>query len=193
MPADMSNMKTARRDKIIRVAEDLFSRQGFRATTMEGVAAAVGMSKATVYAYFRDKDDLFEGVAHALAQRMRDVVDQALNGDCPLEDRLIDALVAKHELIFRLVRASAFSGELFAAKDQFAAVIFKDLDHEIETMLATTLKQGGVPHAKSKSIARLLFGGSTGVANHARDGAEMAKDIETLVRSVARKQTRSET
>ena len=37
----------------------LFLRDGFSATTMEGVALAADISKATLYKYFPDKDELF--------------------------------------------------------------------------------------------------------------------------------------
>jgi AcrR family transcriptional regulator len=44
---------------VLETAQSLFLRDGYNATTMEGVAAAAGISKATLYKYFPDKDELF--------------------------------------------------------------------------------------------------------------------------------------
>ncbi len=40
-------------------AIDLFSRKGFDATSMEDIASAAGVGKATIYGYFPAKDDIF--------------------------------------------------------------------------------------------------------------------------------------
>lgn len=45
--------------KIIRVATALFLRQGFDATTMDGVTEAARISKATLYSHFPSKELLF--------------------------------------------------------------------------------------------------------------------------------------
>lgn len=169
----LSPVKRARRDRIVVAAERLFAELGFRATTMEGVAAAVAMSKVTVYGYFRDKDALFQAVAAGVADRMRTCVATALASEGDLAARVAEAMAAKHGLIFDLVRQSPFAAELFSAKDRHAAETFRDLDADIEKMLAEALGD--------KAKARLIFGGAMGVANHARDRAEMDRDIRHLV------------
>jgi AcrR family transcriptional regulator len=45
-------------------ALDLFLENGFERTTMEGIAAAVGMAKRTVYAQYGDKLTLFKASLH---------------------------------------------------------------------------------------------------------------------------------
>lgn len=46
------------RDKILSEAEQLFREKGFFETQMKDVAAKTGMSRNTLYRYFRDKNDL---------------------------------------------------------------------------------------------------------------------------------------
>jgi AcrR family transcriptional regulator len=50
------------RDKILAVARQLFTEQGLFDTQMLDVAAALGMSRTTLYRYFQDKLDLALGV-----------------------------------------------------------------------------------------------------------------------------------
>ncbi len=54
--------KQDRRDAIIAVAEQSFMENGYAATSMSAIAAAVGGSKATLWSYFPSKESLFEAV-----------------------------------------------------------------------------------------------------------------------------------
>ena len=53
----------ARPKELISAALQLFAQRGFAGTRLEDVAAKAGVSKATVYLYFKNKEDLFEAVA----------------------------------------------------------------------------------------------------------------------------------
>jgi AcrR family transcriptional regulator len=55
----------ARPDELVEAALAVFGERGFRATTLEEVAARAGVSKGTVYLYFASKDDLFRAVVEA--------------------------------------------------------------------------------------------------------------------------------
>ncbi|MBA3665128.1 MAG: TetR/AcrR family transcriptional regulator [Bacteroidetes bacterium] len=46
------------KDKILQGAEDLFFKYGIKNITMDEVARHLGMSKKTLYQYFKDKDEL---------------------------------------------------------------------------------------------------------------------------------------
>ncbi|WP_044559791.1 TetR/AcrR family transcriptional regulator [Azospirillum sp. B4] len=59
----------ARRQAILDAASALFQEVGFAAASMSELAARVGGSKATLYSYFRSKEELFVAVmAHAAAE-----------------------------------------------------------------------------------------------------------------------------
>ena len=62
-PLERSEEPSASRSRkvkqILPVASDLFLRHGFEAVTMDEVARAAGVSKATLYAHFASKEDLF--------------------------------------------------------------------------------------------------------------------------------------
>src|SRR4051794_16119653 len=45
---------------LLQAALDVFSRHGYRATRLEAVAEEAGVSKGTIYRYFRNKEDLLE-------------------------------------------------------------------------------------------------------------------------------------
>jgi AcrR family transcriptional regulator len=57
--------KEARPDEILAAALESFAARGFAATRLEDVAARAGISKGTLYLYFKSKEELFEAVVRA--------------------------------------------------------------------------------------------------------------------------------
>jgi TetR/AcrR family transcriptional regulator, mexJK operon transcriptional repressor len=59
----------AREAELLDAALDLFLEQGYALTTIEGVAAALGMTKRTIYARHADKAALFKATVRRAIQR----------------------------------------------------------------------------------------------------------------------------
>src|ERR1700753_2024702 len=71
MPAKELTRADAQRARVTALSAGIFSRRGFRATSMNEIAAAVGLSKPTLYHYFRSKEEL-------LVRIYSDVLDESL-------------------------------------------------------------------------------------------------------------------
>lgn len=87
------------RGQILGAAARLFATRGYAATTMNDVATACGLSKATLYHYVRDKHDLLAQVSRAHVQRLEALVAQVLARDQPPRERLtalIDCFMAAY-------------------------------------------------------------------------------------------------
>ncbi len=170
--SDLSPLKAARRDKLLDVAERMFISQGFRATTIEGLADAAGLSKVTIYGYFVDKGAVFEAVAIRLAERLRAAVTAELRTDAPTAQRVTQALTVKHVFVYDLVRTSAFATELMAQK-AVVGRIFNALDTDLTAQIAALLAD--------HQAARILFNGALGIADASATKAGLEQDIARLV------------
>ncbi len=53
----------SKRDAILHAARALFARQGYEETTIADIARAAGVAVGTVYLYFRNKHEVYTGVA----------------------------------------------------------------------------------------------------------------------------------
>lgn len=60
-----------KRRAILAAAGQLFMTEGYGAVSMDAVAKAAGVSKATLYAHFRAKDRLFAAIIHEACESMR--------------------------------------------------------------------------------------------------------------------------
>jgi AcrR family transcriptional regulator len=98
-----------RRAQLIAVALELFARRGYRATTMDDIAEAAGVTKPLVYQHFSSKRALYlelvDSIAHELLIAVRSAVMQA-NGPRQQVERGFAAyfgLVITREAEFRLL------------------------------------------------------------------------------------------
>lgn len=66
------------RESIIREATRLFARKGFGSTSVRELAAAVGVTKPTLYYHFGNKESLFLEVVNFHIDRVEDIVREAV-------------------------------------------------------------------------------------------------------------------
>ncbi len=71
-PADARG--DARRSRILEIARTLFFENGYQGTSMSMIAAQVGGSKSTLYAYYRSKEELFRAIIQAQCDEMMDLM-----------------------------------------------------------------------------------------------------------------------
>ena len=66
--------RDSRRQAILDVAREAFLAEGYAAVSMSSIAATLGGSKATLYAYFRSKGELFAAVMEEQSQHAEEVL-----------------------------------------------------------------------------------------------------------------------
>jgi AcrR family transcriptional regulator len=114
-PARWRRRKEARPDEILAAALESFAERGFAATRLDDVAARAGISKGTLYLYFKGKEDLFEAVVRARLlpnlERLEALVQTFEGPSGPLLERLLltmaDVMGSQVGAIPKLVIAEA--------------------------------------------------------------------------------------
>ena len=104
------------RKKIIVVSGQIFSRYGFKKTTMDEIAQALKMGKSSIYYYFKSKEDIFEAVVLYEANMLRNELTKSIKSvDSPIEKM--------RNYVF--VRMKAFE----KLSNFYNAIFDKNLDH----------------------------------------------------------------
>ncbi len=80
----------ARRRAIIDAAWAVFKESGFERTTMSEISDRVGGSKATLYSYFKSKDDLFAAALEQVIRERSEEMFARLTGAGDLRTRLFE-------------------------------------------------------------------------------------------------------
>ena len=80
------------RQRLLDAAETCFARFGVARATVEDIAGAAKVSRATVYRYFGGKDDIIHGVLLREAERLADEIRALIEGR-QFADAIVDAFV----------------------------------------------------------------------------------------------------
>jgi TetR/AcrR family transcriptional regulator len=76
------------RAAVLEAAEAIFAERGFAATRLEDVADRVGIRRASIVYYFRDKKELYHAVLAGVLGGLRVRIEEALSRPDPLPERL---------------------------------------------------------------------------------------------------------
>jgi AcrR family transcriptional regulator len=92
LPAPPIELSDTRRRALLDAAVGVFTRFGFRKTSMEDVARAAGVSRQGLYLLFSNKEELFRrALEHCLNSQLTAAVDVLCQRAGTLEQRLVDA------------------------------------------------------------------------------------------------------
>ncbi|MBN1768536.1 MAG: TetR/AcrR family transcriptional regulator [Prolixibacteraceae bacterium] len=96
------NKKDLNREAILEIAQDIFSRYGYKKTTLDDIANAVRKGKSSLYYYFSSKEDLFQAViikeVDILKQSLEKVVFRSLDPEEKLREYILTKLTTYRSL-----------------------------------------------------------------------------------------------
>jgi AcrR family transcriptional regulator len=98
-----------RRQQLFAVAMELFAQRGYRATTMDDIAEAAGVTKPLLYQHFSSKRALYLELVDSIAHNLLEAIGHAvMRADGPRQQVEMGfaayfRLVVSHELEFRLL------------------------------------------------------------------------------------------
>ena len=141
MPTDLALTERTRetRDRLLRVAREVFEDDGFDGASISSIVEAAGVSRGTFYLYFESKEDIFRTLAEAVLSQVvelqqppqpvdpLDTLRAAIGGFVAYyreRARLMAVLeqVATHDEGFRLLRRDMRRGVAEGAKRFIASL-----------------------------------------------------------------------
>jgi len=139
----MMNKREQKKQTILEVARKIFSRFGLNKTTMDEIAKAARMGKATLYHYFRDKEQLFYEVIREEAKTMQNAIDDAIKEISNPKERLRIYINVRLEYLNKLVITYS------ALRDEYLEHLssvkkFRADFNDYETRMLTSIFRDGV-------------------------------------------------
>jgi AcrR family transcriptional regulator len=142
----MRATQRAVRDQILRTAADLFRERGYRATTLDHIAARLGMSKASLYTHFRAKEAILATISRETIETFTRELGLVLDSDLSPEDKLrrivrghVRFVIANRSFLTVFFSEEAnlpprFARALAAQKDRY--------DKGVEALVADGVRRG---------------------------------------------------
>jgi AcrR family transcriptional regulator len=93
--AENGSKKDLNRETILKIAQDIFSKYGYKKTTLDDIANAVRKGKSSLYYYFKSKEDLFQAVIMKEVEVLAKELDKVVNRNTDPIDKLRDYMLTK--------------------------------------------------------------------------------------------------
>ena len=92
--------KKQRKEQILEVAKKRFQELGFLNVTMSDIAEAAELSIGTLYLYFKNKEDIYAGLACLGSQKFDSLLDEALHSKKALTHKELVSFIEKFMRIY---------------------------------------------------------------------------------------------
>jgi len=96
--ADVVNLK----DHIIETANTIFSRFGFKKTTMNDIASAIHKAKSSIYYYFNSKEEIFKSIVEKESLQMKREINKAIERETTPEKKLRAYIITRIRILNKL-------------------------------------------------------------------------------------------
>ena len=130
------------RTHIVGIARRIFTRYGFRKTTMEEIASASQMGKSSIYYYFKSKEDIFRAVVEFEAILLKERLNRIISKDSSPTERL------KAYILFRLHHVRTLENFYAALSEEtlshmgFILEIRRNFEEEEQELVSKILEDG---------------------------------------------------
>ncbi|HEY5327476.1 MAG TPA: TetR/AcrR family transcriptional regulator [Mucilaginibacter sp.] len=145
-------------ERIIQGGEELFLQAGIRSVTMDDIARNLGMSKKTIYQFFKDKNELVMALTKKKLQEDEERMSEIISKSGNVIEEMINMMKCSEDIFSRINPIvihdlQKYHQEAWRLFQSFKAEV---LVNTLEELLAKGIKQGFLrPDIDVKIIARM--------------------------------------
>ncbi len=130
------------RTHIVGMARKIFTRYGFRKTTMEEIAAASRKGKSSIYYYFKSKEEIFRAVVEREAEEIKTKLDFTIQKDGSPIDKLKTYILFRLHHLRSVENFYAALNEEYLSHMDFILEIRRQFDLEERQVVKEILEEG---------------------------------------------------
>jgi len=151
------------------VVIEILARDGAKGVTMDNVALAAGVAKGTLYAYFKDKQDLLKAAIDSSVAPMVEELNAILNEQAS-PDKIVRKFIERHLTYFEDHR-SFFQILVYdrmmaqARLRRYKSCRYQDMLHSFAEVFERGMDQGLFRRADALKIAAMLIEANIAVIN----------------------------
>lgn len=176
------------REQIIESAKDIFSRFGFKKTTVDDIAHSIHKAKSSIYYYFGSKEEIFEEVIRREYAYLKERLREALAAEESPEGRLRAYVLTRLRV---LLKVSNFYGAITSDYFSYFGLIEKlrkdYVQEEIEVfrrILQEGVEKGAFEIKNTEITARTVITAMKGLEYDwatTENASELEKDVENIL------------
>lgn len=177
--------RAERREHLMDVATEMIRDHGVDRVTMEGVAAAAGVSKGLGYAYFEDRGDLLLALLNRELAALEQRSTEAMAAATSFEGRVRAAVTAWFDVVEErgILLGALLQANQISRVDRRRSRYYRSLEEAWGQMAADEL---GVDRDRAVAAAAVVLAGLSGILERRAHGDPRALLEETYVTLVMR-------
>jgi AcrR family transcriptional regulator len=145
-------------ERIVSGSEELFLKAGIKSVTMDDIAAHLGMSKKTIYQFFKDKNELVFALVKKKLKDDEDQMEAIISQSGNVIEEMINMMKCSEDIFSRINPIVIHDLQKYhpEAWKQFQDFKSGVLVHTLEMLLNKGIKQGYIrPDIDVKILARM--------------------------------------
>jgi AcrR family transcriptional regulator len=173
-------MSKERWEEIINVSARLFSKKDYRATTLDDIAAELGITKAALYYYIKSKHDILYAICKTAINQYRQGIEEIVSAERSSQERMRD-------IIFLNVNIFAKSGDIInvylseedklpPAKRRYITKQRREVERIIRGLVEQAIEEGVFRDLDVPMITRAIFGMTNWLGKWYRKNGEYSAD-----------------
>lgn len=173
------DQRSRKREAVVRAAAIAFNERGFSRTSMEDVAAALGISKPTLYQYFKSKQEILYECHRLAAFHGEQGLADAHAHDGPALDKLLVYVRRFMMGFFDDLGSCAVLLDVNSLTEAHRAAIVRRRDavsDGVEALAAAGIRDGSIASCDPKLAALFIFGVVNWMSVWYRSGGPRAPD-----------------
>lgn len=139
-------MNTDRRDakvsNLLDAARDVVMRFGYRKTTLEDIADQAGVSRATLYYYFPNKEEVFRALIAREIESFQQILAEAVDPGAPPEERLLALVHVRYTHLRQIKALYSVTHNISREHLPMAAQALGGFEQAQHMLVASTLQEG---------------------------------------------------
>ncbi len=151
----------SKKEQVIKTARELFSERGYQKVSMDEIARVSGVTKRTIYTYFKDKNDLIKFFLYEGLNDMQVRAEEIDKKDIPFNLKIREVIMMLIEYRANSKLLNAFYKESSKAKLKFANECINILDnafqHEIKIKLEKAINEGYIKPCDTDIVAFIIY------------------------------------
>lgn len=171
--AERERQRAMKRDAVLRVAARMFVENGYHKTSLDGIAERLGVTKPTVYHYFRSKEDILFECLNVGYTMFNDACDTALRSRQNGRERLVVALEAYAEVVitdFGICLVRLADHDLSPESLARVRAVEAEVDRRLRRLIEDGIADGSIAPCDAKVAAFTLAGALSWFGHRAQSG-----------------------
>lgn len=154
-------MDIKKKEEILKAAGECFSRYGFEKTTLEDIGKSVGLNKASLYYYYKNKESIFKEVIQIEIDKALKKIREDLKNVTDCENKISIYIKSKINFFKQVMNLHNLSLETIKSIQPFFKNIYNNACeceiNFISEILETCIKNEEIINCDTKKIANTII------------------------------------